>query len=74
MASDRLASRKFILAAFAVLSAVILLPFGIITPEIWSSFTTWVIGLHFAGNVSEKFVIVSNPNTSTSTKSIMLAD
>lgn len=62
MNTDRLASRKFILAAFAVLSAAILLPFGFITPEIWSSFTTWVIGLYITGNVGERFVIVSNPN------------
>jgi hypothetical protein len=72
MNADRLASRKFILAAFAVLAATVLLPFGVITPEIWSSFMTWVIGMYFTGNVAERFVIVSNPNlTLTTTKELM---
>jgi hypothetical protein len=59
---ERLASRKFILAAFSVLVAAIFLQFGTITPEIWSSFTTWVLALYIGGNVGERFVIVSNPN------------
>lgn len=73
MNTERFASRKFI-AAFAVVLAAVLLTFGIISPEIWSSFTTWVIGMYFTGNVAERWVAAGNPNLPVATTKELLKD
>lgn len=52
----RYASRKFILASFAMLAALGLLIAGIIDQDTWSGFCTWVIGLYVTGNVGAAFV------------------
>lgn len=52
----KFASRKFILAAFALLAALGLLLAGKIDQAAWSSFCTWVIGLYVTGNVGAAYV------------------
>jgi len=52
----KFASRKFILAAFALLAALGLLIAGKIDQATWSSFCTWVIGLYVTGNVGAAYV------------------
>lgn len=52
----RYASRKFILTAFLLLVAVVLLVTKIIDPETWSGFSTWTLGLYVTGNVGTYFV------------------
>jgi len=52
----RYASRKFILTAFLLLVAVVLLVTKIIDQETWSGFSTWVLGLYVTGNVGTYFV------------------
>lgn len=51
---SRYASRKWILACAAFLTATGLLIAGLLTPDQWASFDTWLIGLYFAANVSQK--------------------
>lgn len=52
----RYASRKFILAAFALLAALGLLVAGKIDQAHWSDFCTTVLLLYTAGNVGSYFV------------------
>lgn len=47
----RYASRKFILAAFAMLAALGLLLAGRIDQDTWSQFCVFVLGLYITGNV-----------------------
>ena len=50
----RFASRKFLLTAAAYLTAVPLVVYGVLTPDQWVSFVTWLFGLYFAANVGQK--------------------
>lgn len=52
----RYASRKFILAAFLLVAAIVLLLLGRIDAAAWSSFSTWVLGLYITGNVGTHYV------------------
>ena len=52
----RYASRKFILAAFLLVSAVVLLVAGTIDQATWAGFSTWVLGLYITGNVGTYYV------------------
>lgn len=52
----RFASRKFILACFAMLAALGLLIAGLIDQATWSNFSAWVLGLYVTGNVGAAFV------------------
>lgn len=56
MTDTRYASRKFILACFAMLAALGLLLGGIIDADTWSGLCTWVLGLYMTGNVGAAFV------------------
>ena len=56
MPDARYASRKFLLACFAMLAALGLLLAGRIDPDAWASFCTWVLGLYMTGNVSAAYV------------------
>lgn len=52
----RFASRKFLLTCVAYATGVPLVCVGILTPDQWVSFTTWVLGLYLAANVSDQAV------------------
>lgn len=52
----KFASRKWILACAAFLAATGLLIAGLLSPDQWVSFTTWVVGLYCAANVTQKAV------------------
>lgn len=52
----RFASRKFILASFALLAAVGLLIAGKIDQATWATFSTWALGLYMTGNVGAAYV------------------
>lgn len=52
----RYASRKFVLAAFLLVAAIVLLLLGRIDAASWSSFSTWVLGLYITGNVGTYYV------------------
>lgn len=52
----RYASRKFILAAFLLVAAIVLLVCKVIDQDGWLSFSTWVLGLYVTGNVSASYV------------------
>lgn len=46
-------SRKFSLAAFVLLATLVLLLFGVITPELWERMSVYTLGLYMAGNVGD---------------------
>lgn len=52
----RYQSRKFLLAGAAFLAGVPLLCVGLISADQWVSYTTWVVGLYMAGNVTDQAV------------------
>lgn len=52
----RYASRKFILACFAMLAGVAFYAIGRMTTPEWIGFTTWLCGLYFAANVGDQAV------------------
>lgn len=52
----RYASRKFILTAFLLVAAIVLLLCKIIDQDTWASVTTWVLGLYMTGNVGTYLV------------------
>lgn len=56
MEDSRYASRKFLLASAAFVAGTSLLVAGLISPDQWVSFTTWVVGLYLAGNVADQAV------------------
>lgn len=56
MTETRYASRKFILAGFVLAASLGLLIGEVIDPATWASVSTWVLGLHFTGNVGAAFV------------------
>lgn len=52
----RFASRKFILSCAAFLVGLPMVFMGLLTPDQWVSYTTWVLGLYMAGNVGDQAV------------------
>jgi len=54
MTDSKWASRKFALACAAFVAAIPLLCAGLITSDQWISFNTWLVGLYFVANVSQK--------------------
>lgn len=46
-------SRKFWLTAAAFLVGIPMVCFGLLTPDQWVSYTTWIVGLYMAGNVGD---------------------
>ena len=52
----RYASRKFILAAFALLAGTSLLVARFITSDQWMTLMPMVLGLYFTANVTQKAV------------------
>jgi hypothetical protein len=53
---ERYMSRKFILAAFLIVTAVPLLVWKVMTPEQYIEYMKWTLGLYMAGNVGTKVV------------------
>lgn len=51
--TTRFASRKFLLSVAAFVAGVPMVWFGLMTPDQWINFTTWVLGLYMAGNVGD---------------------
>lgn len=58
MEDSRLSSRKFLLAAVAVVGTIPLVMFKYIDVPAYVEITKWVIGLYLTGNVAEKIGLV----------------
>lgn len=56
MIDAKFSSRKFILTAFLLVAALVLLVCKVIDQATWSSVTTWVLGLYITGNVGSYLV------------------
>lgn len=55
-ADTRFPNRKFTLAAFLLVGALGLRIANLVDQEVWSSFSTWVLGLYITGNVGSAYV------------------
>lgn len=56
MDQNKFSSRKFILTAFLLIAAIVLLVCKLSDQETWASVTTWVLGLYVTGNVGTYLV------------------
>lgn len=58
MDDKRYQSRKFLLACVALLAAcgagIPMVCYGLMTPDQWTGFVQWILGLYFTANVTQK--------------------
>ena len=63
IADSRFASRKYILAAVALLSVILLFAFQRLTEAAFTSTLTWILGLYLGANVAQKATEKTTPAT-----------